>query len=277
MACLSMNEITTFRWSFEEDVQNYLAAGLQAIAIWRQKLSDFGEEKGAELLAETPLAVSALFWAGGFTGSDGRSYRDSIEDALEAVQLAAELRAGCLVLYSGARAGHTHNHARRLFRNALKEISPSAAQHHLTLAVEPMHAGCSSDWTFLNGIEETLAIIHSADSTQTKLVFDAYHLGQDASVLERLPESVPHIALVQLGDARRPPDGEQNRCRLGEGVVPLREIFQALRAAGYDGYYDVELMGEDLDNAAYGDLIEHSKQAFADLTNDRPCCGRRCV
>src|SRR4051794_35720367 len=80
MTRLSMNELTTFRWSFEQDVAQYLAAGFGAIGVWRQKLSDYGEEKGIELLAESGLQVSNLLWAGGFTGSDGRTFRESIED-----------------------------------------------------------------------------------------------------------------------------------------------------------------------------------------------------
>ena len=53
MVLLSMNEMTTYRWSFEEDVQHYSAAGIEAIGVWRQKLADYGEEKGIELLSET--------------------------------------------------------------------------------------------------------------------------------------------------------------------------------------------------------------------------------
>src|SRR5437868_1367486 len=102
---LSMNELTTYRWSFEEDVRNYAAAGFSAIGVWRQKLSDFGEERGAELLLESGLEVSSLLWAGGFTGSDGRSYRESLQDAEESVRLAAGLHAGCLILFTGSRAG----------------------------------------------------------------------------------------------------------------------------------------------------------------------------
>jgi sugar phosphate isomerase/epimerase len=83
--------------------------------------------------------------------------------------------------------------------------------------------------------------------------------------LDRLAECVPQLGLVQLGDARRPPEGEQNRCRLGEGIVPLREILDVLKSAGYDGYYDVELMGEDLDNSDYQELIAHSKRTFDQL------------
>ena len=82
-----------------------MAAGIRGIGVWRQKLADYGEEKGVELLAESGLEVSNLLWAGGFTGSDGRTLRESVNDALEAIRLAADLRAGCLVVYSGGRAG----------------------------------------------------------------------------------------------------------------------------------------------------------------------------
>src|ERR1700733_9465420 len=110
MARLSMNEMTTYRWSFDQDVAEYRSAGIPAIGVWRRKLTDFGEEKGIELLAEAKLPVSNLLWAGGFTGSDGHTFRERVDDAAEAIRLAAALHARSLVVYSGARAGHTHNH-----------------------------------------------------------------------------------------------------------------------------------------------------------------------
>ncbi|HIQ20312.1 MAG TPA: sugar phosphate isomerase/epimerase, partial [Planctomycetes bacterium] len=51
MAQLSVNETTTFRWSFEEDVAHYAAAGIPSIGIWRHKLSDYGHQRGLELLS----------------------------------------------------------------------------------------------------------------------------------------------------------------------------------------------------------------------------------
>ena len=70
---------------------------------------------------------------------------------------------------------------------------------------------------------------------------------------------------MQLGDAKRPPQGEQNRCRLGDGIVPLRQIVCALRSAGYDGFFDVELLGEDIEALDYHRLLAHAKEAFAEL------------
>ncbi len=265
MAMLSMNETTTFRWSFEEDLSYYAAAGIPALGVWRQKLADCGQSKAIKLLKKTGLRVSHLSWAGGFTGSDGRSFRESIDDALEALHAAAALRTNTLVVYSGARAGHTYNHARRLLQDALKELSPQAAELGVNLALEAMHPGCAADWTFLNTLDDLLEMIHQAASRQVKIVLDTYHLGLDPGLVGRIAEIAPHIAIVQLGDARQPPNGEQNRCRLGEGLVPLHEIVAALKSAGYDGFYDVELLGEDLETTEYQSLLDHAKKAFASL------------
>ncbi len=264
MAQLSVNETTTFRW-FEEDVLRYAAAGIPAIGVWRQKLSDYGELKGAELLAESHLKVSHLLWAGGFTGSDGRTFRASLDDAAEAVRTAHQLGTNCLVVYSGARAGHTHNHARRLLRDAIKELAPLAAELRFALALEPMHPGCGAEFTFLNSLDDALALLAAVDNPSVKLVLDTYHLGLTDKLAERIPELLKHVAIVQLGDMKAPPDGEQNRCPLGEGVVPLRPIVAALTAAGYDGFYDVELLGEEVESMDYPALLEHAKQAYRSL------------
>ena len=97
------------------------------------------------------------------------------------------------------------------------------------------------------------------------MVLDTYHLGQDKRLSRHMAEVAPRTAMVQLGDARRPPEGEQNRCRLGDGVLPLAEIVAALKKAGYDGYYDVELLGEEIEAADYQGLLDHAKEAFREL------------
>ena len=262
---LSINELTTFRWSFEEDVSHYLAADLPAIGVWRQKLADFGEEKGIELLDDSGLKTSSLMWAGGFTGSEGRSHSESIEDAEDAIRLAAAVRTECLVIYSGARGGHTQNHAKRLTVGALKHLASVAANSSITLAIEPMHPGCAAEWTFLTDLDTTLDLLAKVGSPNLKIVLDTYHLGHDDRVLQDLAHIVGQIAIVHLGDAKRPPNGEQNRCRLGEGILPLKDILFTLSDEGYGGWYEVELMGEDIEIHDYDKLISQSKEAFAEL------------
>jgi sugar phosphate isomerase/epimerase len=265
MTRFSINEMTTYRWSFEEDVSHYRTAGIGAIGVWRQKLADYGEERGAELLAGSGLAVSNLLWAGGFTGSDGHTFRESLNDALEAVRLAATLRAGSLVVYTGGRNGHTQNHARRLFTTALAEMLPLARELQVILAVEPMNGFCACDWTFLTSLEQADALVAAFDTPHLKLVLDTYHFGHDPGLLPFIRAAAERIGVVHLGDSTTLPDREHNRQPLGAGAIPLRAIVETLEGAGYRGYYDVELMGEEIEVADYRDLLTSSKRAFEEL------------
>jgi sugar phosphate isomerase/epimerase len=267
MPQIAMNELTTYRWPFEEDVYYIKQAGYDGIGIWRPKLSDFGEERGIELLLDSQLVVSSLHWAGGFTGSDGRTHRDSIVDATDAIRLASELGTRTLFVHSGSRSGHTHRHARRLFVDALKETLPVAQAHDVQLVIEPMHKLCAGDWTCLSDLDEILDLIESLDSPQLALAIDSYHMLHDPSILDRISRLTDKIAIVQLSDALGEPHEEQDRRLLGEGMLPLGEAVGALKQGGYNGFYEVELFGQDMEWREYQHILQHSKQAADSLLN----------
>jgi len=270
MLRLSMSELTTYRWSFEEDVAQIAAAGYSGIGIWRDKLTDYGIDRGIKLLEEYQLHASSLTWAGGFTGSDGRRTRDALQDTWEAIQIAAHLRAAYLVVHPGARAGHTWNHARRLVTRALERLIPYAEEFDIKLAIEPMNETCACGWTFLTDLDDTLAVLEDLKSDRVKLVLDTYHLFHPETTsnhLPRLASLVDRIGVVHVGDAKRSVVREQNRCRLGEGTVPLREILSALMRAGYDGYFEVELIGQDVEMCEYQSLLADSKEVIQELAS----------
>jgi len=262
MPTLSMNELTTFRWPLEEDVRRYAAAGYEGIGVWRQKLSDYGEEAAVDLIAESGLRVTNLLWAGGFTGSCGRTPEESVQDAIHAIRLAGALGAGCLVIYPGGRNYHIYRQAERLLRGALDQLLEYAADVEVALAIEPMHAAHASDWTFLTDVESTVALVESYRTPFLKLVFDTYHFGHDQAVLANLPELAPHIGVVHLADCGGPHGIDQDRRRLGEGRLPLADIVRGLVDAGYTGDFDVELIGSQLDQSEYEDVLTTSLDFF---------------
>ena len=87
----------------------------------------------------------------------------------------------------------------------------------------------------------------------------------DEEVVRWLPEIIPHLHLVQLGDARHSPLGEMNRCLLGDGSVPLHTILGTLRDHDYQGPLEVELIGEDVETISYDQLLDHTRD-FIDRT-----------
>jgi sugar phosphate isomerase/epimerase len=259
---LSMNEVTTYRWSFDQDVGRYEAAGYGGIGVWRRKLADYGEQRGIDRLAASPLKVTNLLWAGGFTGSDGRSLQESVDDAAHAVRLAAAMEAGCLVVYSGGRNNHIARHADRLLTAALEPLLDLAEAAEVVLAIEPMHPACAAEWTFLTGIESTIRLIERFNTPKLKLVLDTYHFGLDPVVRQNLAEIVPYTALVHLGDRRDVLSMDHQRCPLGNGVVPLAQMVRELQVAGYVGDFDVELFGQDIELCDYGQLLEDTRRQF---------------
>lgn len=259
---LSINELTTYRWTLDEDVFYAQRAGFDAIGLWRRKVSDFGESRAIELIQDSNLAVSSLSYAGGFTGRDGRTLDDSIRDGLAAVGAAARLNAGCLVVVAGGANGHIRPHRNRLFRQALDEMVMAAEVAGVTLALKPMHKACAGDWTFQNSLTEALDFVDRYNSPQLKLVYDLYHFPQLVDDLTLVADLVPRLALVQLGDARVPHSAEQERCRLGQGCLRVWETIAALQFAGYTGAFDVELMGAEIEVADYEELLAETYQSL---------------
>lgn len=261
MARVSINEFTTYRWSFEQDVIEYSNKGFAGISVWRQKLSDFGESKGVELLRKQGLGVASLLWAGGFTGSDGRSFQESVQDARDAIHLAASLQAETLVIFSGGRSGHTHNHARRLLTQGLQQLAPLALERGVKLGLEPVHPRCAESSSFITDLDDAVEILDRLDCLAVGLVLDVYYWGLLPDIVPRAEQLAKRTCLVQIGDGRFEPDAEQNRCPLGEGIIPLREIVAALQAGGYDGYYDVELVGEEIEHLDNHMLLDRTRAA----------------
>ncbi|MGI9455550.1 MAG: sugar phosphate isomerase/epimerase family protein [Aeoliella sp.] len=270
MPPLSINGLTTFRWTLDEDILFAKRAGFDAIGMWRRKLADFGEERALDLLDESGLAVSCLSWAGGFMGGDGRSLDESIRDGLAAIRSANLVNAGCLVLFAGGRNNHIDSHADRLLRQGLDELLIAAEMADVTLALKPMHHECAVEWTIQTDLTAAIDLVTEYRSRHLRLVYDNYQFPDLASYPSLVHELIPQLALVQLGDARRPHSIEQERCPLGEGNLPIHETVAELLRAGYNGPIDVELMGSEIEAVDNEKLLTSTFEALVEYTQGSP-------
>jgi len=261
----SVSEITTYRWSFFEDVLGCRMAGINALGIWRPKLVEFGEERGIELVRDSGITVSSLGWAGGFTGLNGHSYIDSLDDAFSALHLAANLDAQSLLVVSGARAGHTMNHAREIFVEALQEMSGLAAEYNVSLAVQPMLPLFAHEWTFLTRLDDAIRMLDACDHPQVQLAFDVYHLWNTPHLFKRIEEIAERTAIVQISDSVLSPRSAYERKLPGAGVIPIAEIIQAFEEAGFQGHYEANIWSEDLWKTDYDTLLGNCRQSFRHL------------
>jgi len=269
LARLSINQVTTSRWSFLDDLISFRELGFEAAGMWRPKVAEFGEERAVELVRDLDLCVSSLSWAGGFTGSDGSSFFDAVDDARQALQLAAQLGAENLVLVSGGRGGHIDSHARRLIVEALKCMAESARDLGVALALQPIGDPAADDVSFLQTLDQTLEVIELFDRRVVRIAFDTFHLWREPRLLDRISELVPYLGVIQLSDSCKRHGTASSRCLPGDGQIPLTEIVHAFDEAGYGGYYELAVWSEDLWQTDYRDLLVEGRSRF-DIYCRRP-------
>ncbi len=256
MRRFAISEFSTYRWSLEQEATEYQQRGIQAIGLWRTKLSDSEIELASDLLYQHDMRVSSLSWAGGFTGTCGISHEDAIDDAKAAIRTAARLGGHCLIVHSGGRGGHTRGHANRLLTSALNRLVPIAADYGVRLALELMQASECANWTVAESFKETIDVVSRYSPRHVGLVLDLFHVGRDATVYESLDELVKRIALVQLADRKN--HDLPHRCLLGHGDISVAEWYDRLEKFGYDGFYEVELHGPELAELSYRHRMDHS-------------------
>lgn len=247
----SISELTTLRWDLADEVDAAVRYGFEALSIWRSKLSDLEPGHARRLLDAAGLRVSSLQWAGGFTGSDGRTFREGVADAGDAIREAADVGSSVLVVHTGCRGGHTLGHARRLVHEAIEHLAPQAEEHGVTLAIKPTHPAASAGCGFFTSLDDAVRFIEEVDNPAVGLALDLWHFGCDPRFPATLPQLVEHLATVVVADCRHCPSADHERLPPGEGSLPLGRLLQAISAAGYSGDVEFEFFAEPADARVY--------------------------
>ena len=258
MRQISVSQFTTYHWTFEEDLLRYQTLGYDSIGIWRRKIDDFGHRNAIDMLYDSSLTVSSLNWAGGFTGSDGRSYIDAIDDAVDAISLASKLNAETLIVHPGARNNHTNTHAFRLLESALAQLTPVAEDYGVKLSIELIPGFVESPWTFVHSFSQIDQLLNSFASEQLGLVLDLYHAGLNQPTLDRLEQFADRINLVQLSDRIDSAIVEENRLLPGQGSVDLAAWITKLDALNYTGPIELEVHGVGVEGIDYFERLDLS-------------------
>jgi hypothetical protein len=266
----SISELTTFRWELVEELDRLAHHGFDSLAVWRTKLSDLGTERAAGLIRQAGFRVSSLQWAGGFTGSDGRSFQDSLDDAREAIDTASELATDVLVVHTGGRGGHTRAHAHRLLADALDLLAPEALARGVTLAVKPMHPGACEGCGFLTNLADAADWVRRFDHPAVRLAIDLWQFGHEPGTLGLLPDLAALTAVVQVADSQGPPTADRERLPPGMGTLRLGAMIASLFENGYAGDVEFELVGEAVATLGY-DAAVHQARVVSDAWGRMEC------
>ncbi|HJP79856.1 MAG TPA: sugar phosphate isomerase/epimerase family protein [Pseudonocardiaceae bacterium] len=256
MARLSLNQATTKRWSVAEAVEGCVSAGIPAIGLWREPVAEIGVDQAKKLVDAAGLRVSSLCRGGFFTATEPGRRRAAIEDNRRAIDEAATLGTGTLVLVVGGLPEGSRDlpGARAQVADAIGELADYALDAGVRLGLEPLHPIYCADRAVLSTLDQALDI--AEDIPAAGVIVDAFHIWWDPNVLGAIARAGERILSFQVCDwvLPLPADPLLARGMMGDGHIDFRALRRAVDAAGYTGDIEVEIFNADI-WAAPGDEV----------------------
>jgi sugar phosphate isomerase/epimerase len=240
---VSICEFTTLTASFEDDLAAYRAAGVEGIGVCELKLGSGAAERLRESgLAATHCipAVPSILPLPLMEGPAEPEQR--VEAICASVRRLAELDPVCVVFLTGP--GDAHD----IVRDGIRAVADAGQAAGVPVALEPVHPSQAEAFSPVHTIADALELIGAAP---VGIMLDLWHISDPAEIARH----AGRIFGVHVSDRREPTRSHFDRVLPGDGVLDLPAAFRALDAAGYDGWYDVEIFS---DNGVFGDAFPDS-------------------
>jgi len=261
---LSFNQMTADQWSLEQVVRNCSRSGVPYIGAWRHKLGGDAAKASATIRGEG-LGVSSLCRGGWFSAPTAEERRNRVADNRVAIEEAALIGAPVLVIVSGPANGQTLDDARATVLDGLMEVLPDAEKAGVVLGVEPLHPMYAAERSVVVTLKQANEIVERLASPAAGVVVDAFHVWWDPDVMDQIERARGKIVGFHVSDWPVPLPGIlMGRAMMGDGVIELRRLREAVDAAGYDGPIEVEIFNEEIWKTADDGLLELIQRRFVE-------------
>jgi sugar phosphate isomerase/epimerase len=233
-------------------------ADIRAISPWRDQVATVGLDRAVAAVKDAGLELSG-YCRGGMFPADAARLQEATDDNRRAVDEAVALGAPCLVLVVGglpqfSRPGSETSRdlgaARAMVEDGIGTLLEYSRQARLPLAIEPLHPMYAADRACVNTMSQALDICDRVDPERTGmlgLAVDVYHVWWDPELKAQIRRTgKDRLLAYHVCDWLVPTtDLLLDRGMMGDGVIDLRGIREAVEAVGYAGYSEVEIFSEN--------------------------------
>ena len=270
-----VSEFTTWPLSFEQDVALYRECGVDAIELCEFKLADGAagedqlrqlEDSGLTLASVQPRLHSLFPDAPRPEPADPRERMAQVETTMR--RIGKHFPGATLVSITGAAPRADFAAAYRTAVEEYGRMARVAEDCDVRLAVEPLNPILMNADTFICTLRQAGRLVEEVDHPSFGLFVDVWHVWEDAGAPALIAKYGPKIFGVHINDWKTP-RSFGDRHLPGDGEIPLVPLLQAVRAAGYQGAYTLEIFSEDhLENSLWAEperTVREGRRRFDQL------------
>ncbi|MEY2424098.1 MAG: hypothetical protein QOI95_4165 [Acidimicrobiaceae bacterium] len=233
--------ISTWNQSLADDVRLYEELGIHTIGVALRKIEAATD---VELLQSSGLEVANVIGVG----------HAGLPRALE---LANRLGASVIVFTTGPAGQLEWDDAADAFVSAMAPHLPAP----LMLCLEHTNS-LRHDVSFVHTLRDAIDLARRLD---IHVCMEINACWAERDLARTIVEGIDRIGIVQVSDFAIGTLSTPNRLVPGDGDIPLRRIIGHVLDAGYEGVFDLELVGPKIEEEGYRSALARSCDYLSQL------------
>jgi sugar phosphate isomerase/epimerase len=179
----------------------------------------------------------------------------------EALDFAAVVGADSVWLTTGSIDSRTWEEAADEFCRRIAPAAARAKELGVALAIEPTNP-LRTDISFVFNLRDSLVLARSAG---IGVVLELACCWYERGLAELVHDNVDVVTLVQISDYEIGTFDTPNRSVIGDGDVPLERLIAMVLGAGYEGLFDLELIGPRIEAEGYLSATRRSLERTTEM------------
>jgi sugar phosphate isomerase/epimerase len=261
MSRVGVSAISTFQLSLPEDLQFWQRHEIGTVGLSVAKLDAFGWDKGTELIRRAGLDIADLIGLSPFHLARPEQWDARRELLVRALDTAVAVNADRVVFTTGPFAPLTWDEAADAFDAALTPVLVEARNRNVQFAIEHTNS-LRVDVGFVHTLADALDLARRLD---TGVCMEVNACWAERDLAQTIARGIDRITLVQVSDFKVGTIASSQRLVPGDGDIPLGRILGDLTRAGYDGVFELELIGDAITAEGYDTAIPRAIRALETL------------
>jgi sugar phosphate isomerase/epimerase len=261
---LSVNSVSSYQQPLAADIAMWRDLGVEHVALILPKIEEVGWDTARDMVTAAGLRVSTIF---------GPTYRPLDADrslgwwdadqrgTVDTVEFAASIGAASVYVCSGATPTLTWEGAAEAFSELVAPAVARGDELGVPVLLEPTNP-LRADISFVFWQRDAMDLARQAG---TKVMLDFQSCWYERGLEQVVRANIDLVGITQISDFVIGTTETGNRVVPGDGDIPLERLLAMVLDAGFEGPFDLEVMGPRVEDEGYPSSVRRAVERASEL------------